>query len=130
MGGLRTGLRALAGTLTKRGPGVATAIAPGDNPMESAGLLAMPLDRFVHEGQLVEVRVPWLEVTLWFVPEERDADMLGREGVDRGRVWTARELMAAMALQGRTPPTVLGLARAKYTIDGALVDVRSQSRTD
>jgi hypothetical protein len=89
-----------------------------------------PLDRFVHEGQLVEIRVPWLEVTLWFVPEERDADMLGREGVDRGRVWTARELMAAMALQGRTPPTVLGLARAKYTIDGALVDVRSQSRTD
>ena len=76
---------------------MATAIAAGDNTMESAGLLAMPLDRFVEEGQLVEVRVPWLEVTLWFVSEERDAEMLGREGVARGRVWTARELMAVMA---------------------------------
>jgi hypothetical protein len=58
--------------------------------MAAADLLAMSLDRFVREGQLVEVRVPWLEITLWFVPEERDAEMLGREGVKRGRVWTAR----------------------------------------
>jgi hypothetical protein len=49
-------------------------------------VLAMPSDKFAREGRLFEVRVPWLDVTLWFVPEERDAEALGREGVNRGRV--------------------------------------------
>src|SRR5262249_45112186 len=31
-------------------------------------LATMTLDRFAREGQPLEVRVPWLEVTLWFVP--------------------------------------------------------------
>ncbi len=28
----------------------------------------MPLDRFAREGCPMEVRVPWLDVTPWFVP--------------------------------------------------------------
>jgi len=44
-GGLRAGLRALAGTLINRGPGAAAEIGPRDRPMESAGLLAMPPSR-------------------------------------------------------------------------------------
>jgi len=46
-------------------------------------ILAMPLDQFASNGKLLEVRVPWLDVTLWFVPEERDAEVLVRDGVSR-----------------------------------------------
>jgi hypothetical protein len=37
-------------------------------------ILAMPLDEFDSHGKLLEVQVPWLGVTLWFVSEERDAE--------------------------------------------------------
>src|SRR5439155_14576700 len=36
-------------------------------PAHLAEILSMPLDRFVREGQLLEVRVPWLDVTVWVV---------------------------------------------------------------
>jgi hypothetical protein len=104
---------------------LARRLAPGAKPSpDLAAILAMPLDQFAREGQLLEVRVPWLDVTVWFVPEERDAEALGREGVPRGRVWTATELMGVMALPGRTAETVQGLALAKRAIDGDIVDVR------
>jgi len=72
----------------------------------------------------LEVRIPWVDVTLWFVPDERDAEALGPEGVTRGRVWTARELIALMALPDRTPEIVQGVALAKRAIDGDIVDAR------
>ena len=78
----------------------------------------MPLDQFARDGQLLEVRVPWLDVTLWFVPEERDAEALGRDGVSRGRVWTATELMDVMALSGRTREALRTITFAKLTFDG------------
>ena len=86
-------------------------------------LLAMPLDQFVRDGQLLEVRVPWHSETLWLVPDEHDAVVLGREGVSRRRVWTAEELIAVMALQDGTPAVVQTLALAKLAIDGDLVEV-------
>lgn len=128
--GLRAGLRALAGTLTDQHCGTVAVSGRCDKTMAAADLLAMSLDRFVREGQLVEVRVPWLEITLWFVPEERDAEMLGREGVKRGRVWTARELLAVMTLPARTPATVRTLALAKVELDSDLVDVQPKKATD
>jgi hypothetical protein len=91
-----------------------------------AGLLAMPLDRFAREGHCLEVRVAWHHETLWFVPDERDAAALGREGVGRGRVWTARELMDLMTLSDLTLATVRTLALAKCVIDGDIVEVRSR----
>jgi hypothetical protein len=33
-----------------------------------AGLVGMPLDEFARSGAPLEIRVPWLDVTLWFVP--------------------------------------------------------------
>jgi hypothetical protein len=89
-------------------------------------ILAMPLDRFAREGQCLEVRVAWHTETLWFVPDERDAVALGREGVSRGRVWTARELAELMALSDRTLATVRTLALAKCAIDGDIVEVRAR----
>jgi len=98
----------------------------GSSGSDLARLLAMPLDRFAREGQLQEVRIPWLDVTLWFVPAERDAEALGREGVSRGRIWTARELIALMALPDRTPEIVQSLALAKQAVGGDIVEVRRQ----
>lgn len=128
MGRLGPSLRVLARTLSDASPSTATSMLRRDQPTGSAAdLLAMPLDRFGCEHHFMEIRVPWLEVTLWFVPEERDADLLGREGVHRGRVWTARELIALMALPDRIPATVRSLARAKLAIDGDLVDVQPRA---
>jgi len=70
------------------------------------------------------VRVPWLGVDLWFVPEERDAETLRCEGVSRGRIWTAGELMAVMALPDHAPEIVQRLALVKREFDGDIVEVR------
>ena len=91
---------------------------------ELARLLAMPLDRFAREGQCLEVRVPWLDVTLWIVPEEEEAAALERGGTGRGRVWTARELAAVMRLPNRTHAIVETITRAKVGVDGDVVEVR------
>ncbi len=88
-------------------------------------LSAMTLDRFGRDKQLLEVRVPWLEVTLWFVPEERDAEALIRDGVSRGRVWTATELMDLMAISGLTREALRTIALAKLTFDGDIAAVSS-----
>ena len=75
--------------------------APAD-PATVAGLLEMPLDVFAREGQPIELRVRRLDVTLWMVPSARDGDRLMAEGVSRGRIWTAGELIQFMALGDRT----------------------------
>mgnify|MGYP001561888075 CR=1 FL=1 len=87
-------------------------------------VVAMSLDRYVREGAPLEIRVPWHAETLWLVPVEPDAELFGRGGVSRGRVWTARELIALMALLDRTPDIVQSLALAKRAVDRDIVDVR------
>jgi hypothetical protein len=125
----------LAGLVAEEDPQVGAfaprADAPGLIDATSSGfaetvnrLVIMALDQFAREGQLLEVRVPWHAETFWFVPVECDAAALGHDGVGRGRVWTARELIALMALPDRTPATVRSLALAKREVDGDLVDVR------
>jgi hypothetical protein len=86
----------------------------------------MPLDQFAREGQCLEIRVAWHTETLWFVPGERDAAALAREGVGRGRVWTAGELTALMVLSDRALATVCTVALAKCAIDGDIVEVRGR----
>ena len=67
---------------------------PGVDPALVARLLGLPLLPDFHAaGQMLEVRVPWLPVSLWFVPDESAAEALVGEGVSRGRVWTAHELV-------------------------------------
>jgi len=95
-------------------------------PDRVAGLLAMPLDEYEREGAPLEIRVPWLDNTLWFVPADADADRLGGEAVGRGRIWTAAELGRLMALPGVTLEVVETLARAKLAVDGDIVEVRGR----
>jgi hypothetical protein len=86
----------------------------------------MPLDRYARAGAALEIRVPWCHESIWCVPVGSDADILCREGVNRGRIWTARELIALMALPDRTPEIVQSLALAKQAVDRDIVDVRRQ----
>ena len=98
--------------------------APG--VVDLSGILAMPLDQFAREGQCLEIRVAWHTETLWFVPDGRDAAALKRDGVGRGRVWTARELAELLALSDQTVTTVRTVALAKCAIDGDIVGVRGR----
>jgi hypothetical protein len=68
--------------------------APRPDPKELERLLAMPLEVFAREGQPLEVRTPWWPETLFFVPDERHAEALRREGIARHRIWTAAELFS------------------------------------
>jgi hypothetical protein len=97
---------------------------------EALSFLAMPLDIFALAGASLKMRVPWLHVTLWMVPTVQDADRLMAEGVSRGRIWTAGELIKLMAIGDRTPETVKTLTHAKMAVDGAITEVRRRASAD
>jgi hypothetical protein len=97
----------------------------GPNATALAQLMGMPLDLFAREGQLLEVRVPYLDqTTLWFVPSESDAEGLTQEGISRGRIWTARELADLLSCAGLRPHDVKAVALAKIELGGDVVEVR------
>ena len=89
-----------------------------------ARLVAMPLDQYAREGTPLGIRVRWCREPLWFVPIELDAELLGRRGVCRGQVWTARELIALMVLPDQTSDIVQTLTLVKRAVDGGIVEVR------
>jgi len=80
--------------------------APG--VVDLTGILAMPLDQFAREGRCLEIRVAWHTETLWFVPDERDAAALRRDGVGRGRVACSTRTRGGSA---RTASTGAGAGR-------------------
>ena len=130
MSDLISSLAALAerlGTVTGTAPGPAGVEEPTSPAVAGlTGILAMPLDQFGREGQCIEIRVSWHTETLWFVPGERDAAALGRDGVGRGRVCTAGELAALIDLPDLMLTTVRALALAKCAMDGDIVEVRDR----
>ena len=81
------------------GLGVGTPSAP--DPAEVARVLGLPLPQL---DRLLEVRVSWLPVTLWFVPGEAQTEGLLAEGVSRGRIWTAGELLDLLSISLRPAP--------------------------
>jgi hypothetical protein len=88
-----------------------------------AQFVGLPLDRYAREGGPLEVQVPWWAETLWWVPDERDAAALMAEGVTRGRIWTAGELMDLMACPAPDQSAPV-LARIKLQFDGTIVEAR------
>ncbi len=98
---------------------------PAHHVAEALPFLRMPLDVFARVGASLEVRVPWLDVTLWMVPTDRDVAWLMAEGVRRGRIWTATELMQFMAIGDRTPEKVKTVTHAKLGLDGEITEVRA-----
>ncbi len=97
-------------------------IPPGTHAGSVHPLLLLPLDAFAAHGQPIEVRVPWWAQTLWFVPDEPHARRLEAEGVSRGRIWTAGELMDLLTI--RDQPAARMAAIAKLEFGGDVVEVR------
>lgn len=83
-------------------------------------LLTMPLDQYEREGDPIEIKVSWFTQTVWFVPTERDAETLMKEGVSRGRIWTAKELSDLLAIPGLTKERVKQMATAKRMFEGTV----------
>ena len=123
MSNLIPSLAALAERLGTLPTAMVSGASPA-GPVDLLAMLAMPLDQFARGGQCLEIRVAWHTETLWFVPDERDAAALMREGVGRGRVWTARELAALISLSDQRLATVRTVALAKCVIDGDVVEVK------
>ena len=90
---------------------------------EALPFLAMPLDVLARAGASLEVCVPWLDVTLWMAPTDRDAAAIMAEGIGRGRIWTAAELIDLMAIADRTREPVKTVTHAKLELDGEITEV-------
>ena len=69
----------------------------------------MTLEEFEQQNIALELRVPWLDETLWFVPRAELVAELCEHSVARGRVYTARELTNLTTLVEASPEAVLDL---------------------
>jgi len=83
----------------------------------------MSLSQYAAEGRALEVRVPWLEETLWFVPTLEQVGRLMSQGVQRGRIWTAGELADLMKIPGGRREDFATLARVKFEFGAELVSI-------
>ena len=79
-----------------------------------------PLDltTFVYE-----IRVSFLDDTLFFVLSERDVLSLQQEGISRGRIWTLKELTD---LHPASRETWLTVARIKALFGGDVLGVKCE----
>lgn len=91
-------------------------------------LLRMPLDDFARRGAPLGVRVPWYDELLWFVPTQGEAVLLEREGIHRGRIWTAAELLGLLSVPGLTHEQIITVGRAKLEFTGEVVMRTSSPR--
>lgn len=92
-------------------------------------LLRIPLPQFEREGSPTEIKVTWFSKTLWFVPTANDATALVKEGVSRGRIWTAKELMDFLSVPNLPVEQAKTIALAKLEFGGEVVAVRFSSRS-
>jgi hypothetical protein len=90
--------------------------------MTGSGLLAFTLEQFERAGRALEVRVPWCPEPLWFVPSHQHAAALERDGLSRGRIWTAGELGDLLSVPGITKEPARTVAVAKLEFQGEVVE--------
>jgi hypothetical protein len=86
-------------------------------------VLEMPLSQFEREGCPIEIRIPSFPETLWFVPGDRERDILVTRGISHGRIWTALELMELWKAPSLTQKHAQSLARIKAQFDADVVSV-------
>jgi hypothetical protein len=84
-------------------------------------LLDLSLEDFGRQDYVIELAVPWLDETIWFVPRAEHVDGLVREGIHRGRIWTARELQDLSFTPNLTDQDRVVLSRLKVALDGEVV---------
>ncbi len=109
------------------GPPPAPVIPPERPPgrstlAELTRVLGLPLAQL---DRVLRVAVPWIEVPLWFVPEEADVEALVLAGeATRGAVWTRGELLDFLTIPGLTKAGARTVAVAKLEFDGDVTEVR------
>jgi hypothetical protein len=96
-----------------------------ERALGASPILALPLDAFATSGQMLEIYGPRWQDPLWFVPTERDAEELVREGITRGRIWTAGELRDLLTIPALTKAGARTVAEAKLAVDGDVTAVRA-----
>ncbi len=86
-------------------------------------LLEMSLEEFEKEGCPIEVRVPCLEETLWWVPRIEHVADLVEHNVARGRVYTAKELtnLTKVLSSGSGGADLRGIAALKLAFNATIV---------
>ncbi len=91
-----------------------------------ARLIGLSLDDFAEQDYSIELAVPWLEETIWFVPRAEHIDDLVRDGVHRGRIWTVSELKDLLSATGLTEQDLISLGRLKLAFDGEVLSVAAE----
>ncbi len=91
-----------------------------------ARLLGLSLDDFSAQEHSIELAVPWLEETIWFVPDVEHIRELTQEGVNRGRIWTAGELADLWRIPNLTGTEIEPLARLKAAFGAEILTVRGE----
>ncbi len=82
-------------------------------------LLDMSFEDLAESNLAIEISVPWLKDHLWLVPNEAGAQQLINEGIERGYIWTAADLIDLYQLDALGPTDRRGLAilRAHFGIE-------------
>jgi hypothetical protein len=62
------------------------------------------IESFKVHDRYYQVKVPWFETPLWIFPLQSDAEILVKEGVPRGLVYTADELAGLSGTKGGSAP--------------------------
>ncbi|MCP3998945.1 MAG: hypothetical protein GY722_28365 [bacterium] len=76
-------------------------------------LLDLTIKEFSRKRYAIELRVDWLDETIWVVPTISAARQLVREGISRGRVWTAGELLDLLRIDDLQNTEARRIARLK-----------------
>ncbi|MCP4006335.1 MAG: hypothetical protein GY725_19320 [bacterium] len=87
-------------------------------------VLDLPLDEFEHQERAIEVTVPWLNDTLWFVPRLEHIELLIRDGVGRGRIWTVLELRDLVSVPGMRREDLEQIGRLRAAFDAEIVSIQ------
>jgi hypothetical protein len=93
-------------------------------PSQADRLLQVPLAQFCSAGELIEMAVDWLEASLWFVSNAADAETLAQEGVSRGYVWTALELMHVLGIPNLLAEEITTITTVKREFGGQVIKAR------
>jgi hypothetical protein len=83
----------------------------------------MTVSEFEADGPALELRVGWTAETLWLVPRANHVEILVREGVNPGRIWTVRELADFLAAPGLTRADIEKIAHVKAAFGAVIIDV-------
>jgi len=84
----------------------------------------------VSHGDVIEIRVPFLTDTLYFVRTDYDVVPLLKDGISRGRIWTVNELNDLFNIPDIGPSGRLTITLARALFDGEIVEVVRCAESD